>query len=379
MKIGIITQPLRTNYGGLLQAYALQTVLESNGHQVEILDPPYKLSLPLWKYPLSLVKRLLLRYVFQRDVIVLAENKSNREYPIISQYTKRFIQNYIKRVEIKNYNKLEGSAYDVLIAGSDQVWRPKYNQNIYNSFFSFAEKWNVKRIAYAASFGTDEWEFTPKQTKRCARLAKRFDLITTREDSGVELCKKYLGISAYHVLDPTLLLERTDYDALVSKGYVHPCAGNLMTYILDESPEIQSVIEQVAITIKLRPFRANSRVENKTAPIGERIQPSVEQWLYGFQNADFVITDSFHACVFSIIYNVPFAVLGNNQRGQARFYSLLKMFGLEDRFISTAEQVINLGNIDWTKVNERKRELGEKSVELLLRAICGRDAGGNPV
>ena len=366
MRIGIITQPLRTNYGGLLQAYALQTVLERQGYHVEVLDTPYKRTLPLWRIPFSLIKRLLLKYLFRRNAVVFYEHKFNIEYPVISQYTNRFILNYIKRVEIKNYNKLEESRYDVLIVGSDQVWRPKYNQNIYKCFFDFAENWKIIRIAYAASFGTDKWEFSYTQTQRCAQLAKKFDLITTREDSGVELCQKYLGVHAQHVLDPTLLLKCEDYNILVSSAIVSPCTGDLMTYILDESPEIQSIIGQVALKKSLRPFSAISHVENIQAPLNERIQPPVEQWLYSFQNAKFVITDSFHACAFSIIYNIPFAVLGNPRRGEARFYSLLRMFGLEDRLVSTVDQIIELGAIDWNRINIVRNNLKEKSLSLLL-------------
>ena len=333
------------------------------------MDTSYKLNLPLWKMPMSIVNRLLLKYLFKRNVRIFYEYKNNKEYPIICQNTFRFIQDYIRRVEVRNYNKLEECHYDALVVGSDQVWRPKYNRNIYNCFLDFAEKWNVKRIAYAASFGTDQWEFTPKQTIRCAQLAKKFDLVTTREDSGVDLCKKYLGIDAHHVLDPTLLLDRKDYEELVFHASVNHCKGNLMTYILDESPEIQSIIKQVAHEKSLQPFRAISRVENENASLKDRIQPPVEQWLYSFQNADFVITDSFHACAFSIIYNVPFVVLGNFERGQARFHSLLKMFGLEDRLVTNVKQITELRNIDWYKINAIRNNLKEKSLNLFLNVL----------
>lgn len=369
MKIGIITQPLRTNYGGLLQAYALQHVLEKKGHHVEILDLPYKVNLPLWKCPLAITKRFLLKYLLNRDTIVFSEYKSNKEYPIISQYTNVFVKRYLNRIEVENFYTLPINTYDALIVGSDQVWRPMYNSDIYRCFLQFATKWNVKRIAYAASFGTDKWEYSHKQTVRCAQLAKKFNLVTTREDSGVELCKKYLGVSAYHVLDPTLLLERDDYDRLVSNAKIQRCSGKLMTYILDESPEIQTIVEQVALKKSLQPFSAISRVENRRAPLKERIQPPVEQWLYSFQNADFVITDSFHACVFSIIYNVPFAVLGNAQRGQARFHSLLKMFGMESRLVSTAAQIVELKDIDWKKINSIRNTLKRESANLLFSKL----------
>ena len=97
--------------------------------------------------------------------------------------------------------------YDAFIVGSDQVWRPSYNQHLEQAFLNFTENWkNVKRIAYAASFGVDNWEFTKKQTKECKRLVQKFDFVSVREDTAVNLCKEHLGIEATHVLDPTLLL-----------------------------------------------------------------------------------------------------------------------------------------------------------------------------
>ena len=83
------------------------------------------------------------------------------------------------------------------------------------------------------------------------------------------------------------------------------------------------------------PFCVNSRIEEWDAPIQECIQPPVEEWLRGFYDAEFVVTDSFHACVFSILFNKPFIVIGNEGRGIARFESLLKTFGLEERLVIT--------------------------------------------
>src|SRR5690606_19965537 len=96
--------------------------------------------------------------------------------------------------------------YDAVIVGSDQTWRPRYSPNIYNYFLDFLRDENVRRIAYASSFGTDKWEYNDKQTDRCSKLAKEFDMISVREKSGVDLCIRHLGVEALAVLDPTLLL-----------------------------------------------------------------------------------------------------------------------------------------------------------------------------
>ncbi len=82
-------------------------------------------------------------------------------------------------------------------------------------FLDFVKGQNVKRLSYAASFGTDKWEFTPQQTAICSPLAQKFDLVTVREGSGVKLCKDHLGVNAVHVLDPTMLLTKEDYISLI--------------------------------------------------------------------------------------------------------------------------------------------------------------------
>lgn len=337
MKIGIYTQPLRYNYGGLLQNWALQTVLQRMGHDVITLDPSPYLKLSWKQIPFVYTKRLL-KKMMGRPSTLHYEEMMNLEHPIKIQHIQPFIDSRIKRKEYWEAKELKPYDFDILIAGSDQVWRPVFNRGyrrtLENSFFDFAEHWDVKRIAYAASFGTDKWEFSKKQTKRCSELAKLFNAISVREKSGVDLCREHLGVNAVHVLDPTLLLDRSDYDDLIEKGHqTHAPSGNLLCYILDETENKNILIDKIAADRGLVPFRANSNVENPHAPIEEKIQPSVEQWLRNFEESKFVVTDSFHACVFSIIFNIPFIVIGNKSRGMSRYESLLSTLSLEHHLI----------------------------------------------
>ena len=340
MRIGIYTQPLRTNYGGILQAWALQTVLRRMGHEAETFDPcPYEyLS---WKRkPLVHAYRMLLKLRGVKTTIHY-EEQFNTEYNIKSQYLRPFISENIRRREFRSVSEFQSYNYDVLIVGSDQVWRPKYNlsygRTIENAFLDFAKNWRVKRIAYAASFGTDEWEFTPEQTANCSCLATLFDAVSVRETSGVDLCKEHLGVEATHVLDPTMLLTSDDYVALIQKGAnsIAPL-GNLLCYILDESEETLSLVDSVSKERYLTPFKANFIRRGTT--VEEQVQPPIEQWLRNFVEADFVITDSFHACVFSILFAKPFVVIANRERGVSRYESLLSDFNLSDHLIFAAAE-----------------------------------------
>lgn len=367
MKIGILTLPLHTNYGGILQAYALQTVLERMGHDVCLIEKRRKpMRLPLWKTPLVYGKRIA-RNLMGHPFPIFYEQKINREMPIIRQNTDQFINKYIKRRFVDDFSEIKKTDFDAIVVGSDQVWRPKYFlDGIEHAYLDFTDRWNIKRIAYAASFGTDEWEYTPEQTRRCGELLKHFNGISVREDSGVDLCRTHFGVEAQQVLDPTMLLTKEDYIQLFENTDTPKSKGTLLNYILDETPEKLALIDQIAQEKNLVPFRVNSKVENKKAPLKERIQPSVEQWLRGFYDAEFVVTDSFHACVFSILFNKPFIAIGNEDRGTSRFTSLLSMFGLKDRLI-TGGTTFRLNEGNDANANKKLYSLRQKSMGFITK------------
>lgn len=369
MKIGIIALELRYNFGGILQAYALQKVLRNLGHDVIHVDKIMEVSLGPWykKYPIY-IKRSICKYILGKNIIIKADIEQNRISNAIAKNTDLFIGKYIRKIRIKDFSNFKEEDFDVIIVGSDQVWRPKYFfSKIENAYLDFAKEWKIKRIAYAASFGTEEWEYTEEQTNNCATLLKKFNAVSVRESSAVKLCYDNFGVKAEHVLDPTMLLLKEDYIKLFKDYNATQSDGNLFCYILDEGEEKKSIIDCVAKEKGLKTFYVNSRYDDHNAPLKERIQQPVEKWLRAFYDAEFVITDSFHACVFSIIFNKPFIVYGNKERGLARFNSLLSIFGLEERIVSTKEESIKAISepIDWERVNEVHRQWKEKSMSFL--------------
>ena len=342
MKIGILTLPLHTNYGGILQAYALQTVLERMGYVACVIQRPWRLQIVWWKYPLQIIKRCINRFILGHNNSIFGELKWNKNQTVIERNTKNFIDKYINTHQIKQISDVKETDFDAIVVGSDQIWRPKYYRLHYkyieDAFLSFTKKWNLKRIAYAPSFGTDEWEYNQVETQKCSNLLQKFDAVSVREQSGIELCEKYLGHkNVQWVLDPTMLLNKEDYEHLIPQNVKAP--GDLMCYVLDANDEINNLIAKIANENDLKVFQAASDVDNVSLPIERRVQPPVESWLAGFRDAKLVITDSFHACVFSILFHKPFVVLGNKNRGYSRFESLLKRFGLEGRLIENASQL----------------------------------------
>ena len=375
MKICILTQPLITNYGGLLQAFALQTVLKREGHEVWTEDRrlnPQNIKI----YCKEIFKRGLGFIPFQQR-FSNAPSITETQMLYVRKNTDLFIKKYITITEpifSTDKTQLKKYGFDAYIVGSDQVWRPRYSQGIENYFLDFIKGQSVRRIAYAASFGTDLWEFSSRQTRTCAALAKLFDLITVREDSGIALCQEHLGVKAEQVLDPTMLLEKADYEALIKAEKEPQSPGNLFCYILDENQKKQEVIQKVAETCNLNPFKVMPKLPLNTKNVHEHLEdcvfPRVTQWLRAFMDAEIVITDSFHGCVFSIIFNKPFWVIGNKERGLARFNSLLSMFNLQSRLINLHDKMVDWSlPIDWELVNSLKNDLRVKSLYFLNKNL----------
>ena len=380
MKIGILTQPLHANYGGLLQNYALQQTLIRGGHDVETID--WKASNSLYER-LYRVKELLMANLMPQKYKKPRYQPTVAERYIIQRNTNHFIHTYIAHspatTSLGGFATLEERGkYDAYVVGSDQCWRPIYNPFLPAMFLNFAENKDVKRVAYAASFGTDVWEFSPEQTAQCAPLAQKFDLVTVREDSGVKLCKEHLGVEATHVLDPTMLLTKEDYIRLIEAEKEPKAAGTLFNYILDPDETKTAFINRVASGLKLKPFQVLPKYQAETRTkedVKKRIEdcvfPGVTTWLRAFMDAEMTIVDSFHGMVFSILFNKPFWVIGNAERGMSRFTSLLKLFNLEDRLldVSGLDKVDFKRPINWERVNALLEQKRSESKKLLLNAL----------
>lgn len=372
MKIAILTLPLHTNYGGILQCYALQTVLERMGHEVLVLTKPKYDRSYYWIYPLAICKRFLKWSVLKKDVLIW---KAPHEF--FCKYTDRFIHRYIHRWVKRVWTPRMSNRFDAIIVGSDQVWRPEYlgSVTLEDAFLNFAKDCSIKRIAYAASFGVDECTYIPEQLEKCVPLLQLFNAISVREFSGIDICKKYFGVEACQKIDPTLLLNEEDYMQLVNQMDTKPSGGDLMVYVLDETDEKTKIVGAVSTAKQLSPFQANSKVENLIAPKEEWIQQPVEQWLRGFHDANMVVTDSFHGCVFSILFHKPFIAIGNAERGMARFTSLLRIFDLENRLIHSWKEYQEqkeelLRPIDYVTVYQKLQTCREEAMRFLYHALA---------
>lgn len=364
MKIGILTQALHSNYGGLLQNYALQEVLRRLGHDPITIDRHIPRSVSFMK---ETAKRILQLVKSSYDVSLL----TSKQRVALLQLQQSFVLQNIKHTdrlfsqdEFDNY--VEGHPMEVYIVGSDQCWRPCYSANIRNYYLDFV-KIDAKKIAYAASFGVDKWEYNDEVTSVVSKCAKRFDAISVRENSGVTLCKEKLGVDAAWVLDPTMLLGRDGFMKFVTpnsnRGYV-------LNYLLEESEEARALVQHVAYDLNISDVRSNiaSPIFHRGESLLSHLNIPVEQWLSNIHNASFVVTDSFHGAVFSILFNVPFMVKLNVVRGNTRLESLLTDFGLMDCICKNINN-IKIPTFDWERINSRLSQRQKESAEFLTTAL----------
>lgn len=312
MKTLILTLPITNNYGGLLQNFALQSVMKKMGIDACTMDwlPP---RLPIYKYFLSWLKTIALRIAGKKRPFAKIEQPLFR-----TESFEEFLQhNLVKTNCQRTISACFLREFDTIVVGSDQVWRPRYNYYLKDMYLHFCKKQrNLKRIAYAASFGVDNWEYTSKQAKVCSELAQKFDAISVREESGVKLCKEHLGVGATWVLDPTLLLTKEDYLPICKDVPINN-EKYLAVYVLDENEMVTATYEKEAISrgLVVKKFHADSK-STLTVP----------EWLAMFRDASYVVTDSFHGTVFSIIFGKEFKCIYNESRGSARFESLLNLY-----------------------------------------------------
>lgn len=362
MKIGILTLPLGSNVGGVLQAFALQKYLMSLGYEVVILDRRRnddKITMSLHGVAHFILGHVYTYFKLLRYHKIYSLNKFIKDYMICSPrlYDSRQLSKYIKNKSI-----------DYLIVGSDQVWR-KWNHdpgftNIREYFFDFLiENANVEKIAYAVSFGTEEWD-VGSDLESCRKSAQLFKAISVREKSGVEICKNSLGLNAIQVLDPTMLLKKEVYQKVMRHHQTAIDKNFIFCYFLDKFNT-----ENIDI-LKLEEFSGCTSYDYKEK---NRHGLDATLWLNMLYNSKFVITDSFHGCVFSILFNKPFVALGNKLRGQARFESLLSTFNLLDRLISgeQPEQIKSVleKDINWSEVNDILESWRRKSFNFIINSL----------
>ena len=344
--------PLDSNYGGNLQRFALIKTLQDLGHEpehIQIRFVQYKLPIKrkIIEYPIRLIKKL-----FNNRQHVFKEKYAYKKYLKNLSKTQLFYDTYVPHTNPcyckEDIQKVLN--YDFYIIGSDQVWRKRIAGRYLDVFMGSLLPDNVKRVAFAVSFGTDVNELSIKETTDYSKLYKKFSAVSVREDSGLDLLDDYGWIEpkAVHLLDPTFLLKKEDYIKITERGEITEDKPYIFCYILDISDDKNNIINEISNKAGLK---------KKVVSLNDDM--NIENWLKYINEAELVITDSFHGLVFSIIFNKQYILVRNEFRGNARFDSLLRTFGLKDD-----------GRIvDWNRVNNIIEENKLKAMNFLTMSI----------
>lgn len=349
MKVGTLTFHWASNYGAILQAYALQQFLRDRGVSTEIVD-----YVPVRVVAIRFVQRLR-----QRAFADFARERKMRRFRRhhLSVSAKR----YRSRPSLGN----SGGKYDAFVCGSDQIWNEWFTLNAEGgptlSYLLDFVPPEAKRISYAASFGVDHLSREMIEVVKPA-LAK-FDALSVREQSGAAIVAS-LGMAATVVVDPTLLLTATDYEKLI--GAHRPAVTyRLFSYLLHGDQVAANEVRDYLVATHFpgeRPYQKG--------PI------SVLDWLYHLKNAEQVLTNSFHGVVFCLIFKRPFVVVAVEGAGSTmngRFATLLAAVGLEDRMVRSSDPVmldqLLAKEIDWSAVGVALESMRSASSKFLMEAL----------
>lgn len=366
-KIEIITLHRVPNYGSLLQAYATQEVIGKLGYETEIVDYiPYRMTkrgmLKNIKNKKNIFKKSLLARTLARIII----------YP---SYVKRFstftkgVEKYLNVTEIvyENEEQLEKNMpkADVYLTGSDQTWNSGWNEGIdYALFLKFVPD-NVKKVAYAASFGKsklDDWE--KDETKK---LLSRYSTISLREQSGVEICNDLEIKNTIAVLDPTLLLNGNEWRKISTNKYKNE--NYILVYNLNRNEKIDKYAKNLSKNTGLKIKYLSYQLHEFYKKGKMYCNPEVEEFLDLIDNAKYIISDSFHATAFSLNFNKEFIIVYPGKYS-TRLQNILILTGLTNRVAKNENDMsITDNKIDYEKVNKIIEKERKKSIDWLDKSL----------
>lgn len=360
-KIGIITFHCSYNYGSVLQAYALQKYIMNNDYDVKIIDYQSR------NYDMYHLFKL---WMLKHPVKLIAENKHINRLIRRKHNFLRFINESMNLTD-KTYSydddlTVLNDEFDVFIAGSDQIWNPICTGGVDSNFFlNFVDSNQNKKISYAPSLAHSS--FDEKVLKEMCGYINSFDAISVREESGKNLLKNHIRKNIEVVLDPTMLLSEKDYKELeieptINKSYI-------FVYMLEkDDPSLIDYVSKISeekgidiVYLHLNNIFSGNNVHNVYGC-------KVGEFLWYMRNAKYVVSNSFHATVFSIIYHKRFCTF-KTEKSYSRMVGLLNALGLENRIYNQGFIIEN--NINYDEVMLRLETLREPSMSFLINSING--------
>ena len=362
MKIGIITFHCSYNYGSALQAYALQHYLENIGVDAEDID---YVSEDFYQYRLFRPKKYIhdIRFIAFDFLLLFRHLRRKRSFCL-------FANNHLKKSIIK-YNKSNisnaNNQYDCFISGSDQIWNVDCTKGVLPDYFLGFVKEDKKKIAYAPSFGHSM--IKEEYISELKKYIEKYDYLSVREKTSISIMELIApNKNVKCVVDPTLLLAQKDYDSLSGKKleekyiFLYMLEWNelVVKYALELSETKNIPVYYLINRDSFKIFKYFNHTDKDLYGIGP------EEFVAYIRNAEYVVTNSFHATVFSIIYQKYFCSFETRKSG-SRVVDLLAAIGLLERLSSNLIDIDT--EIDYETVNLKKEKLIEHSKAYLKKAL----------
>lgn len=359
MRIGIVTFHRASNYGAVLQAYALQTVLQKLGHEPFFLETGFRR------------KTGLRAYIGKTPPRTLNKLLARRKQMAFDAFTQHHLS--LRMCDESNDILVSHAECDALICGSDQIWNPHYLKSLRDErvFFLDFGRPSIRRIAYAVSLGVNEMD--PIYKNRMIDYINRMDYISVRECFSVDLVSQLTSKPVEWVPDPTLLLKRDDYERAFLATNNHD--EEVFQFMIGQSLN-RSEMRFANSIVAQKLNNTIQCIDNNHVRLVFNGAYTPIEWLQMLSNSAFVLTDSFHATVFAILFHRPFVVFpieGRMAGMNTRITSLLSLIGLESKFVrhitrSNIEQAID-EPIYWNSVDDKLTAFAAKGISFLNAAL----------
>ena len=373
MKIGILTFYDVVNFGAVLQAYALQKKIESLGFETEFIRISTKQRDMKVKKGLALYFKVLKNNKFSIASYLRTRNVDHIKYDLFRDFKERFMN--VSRISYRDIEQLKArqSEYDAFVTGSDMVWSD-IGQNLDVYFLTFAPE--NKRLSYAPSLTGRDGESQNDRIKYKEWL-EGISFLSCREKYGQKYIENLIGKKARLVADPTLLFTKEEWKSNLNLNTSQEKKYILCYFFQGITKDFRRKLNDYAysndLDVKYIPMTAPEVKHNLQNGFDTAIGP--KEFVDSFYNASFVITNSFHGLLFSLIMNKPFYLLHRGEgnewvKHEERMINILQITGLEERFIHEKEIPSSWNfNVDYGEVNKKIDEFRIDSIEYLKEAL----------
>lgn len=369
MKIGILTFQNAHNWGASLQAFALKTYLEKQGYEVKIINyineniqKNYRRSEKV-KFQKSGLMSIPI-YLYQLIQKAYTAKQIAEKWDMFHEFITQSLLD--GDTQIYTAEDIQNSDFDVMIYGSDQIWNPKLTNGLDSVYFGEGIK-KARNISYAASMGLKKLE--AEDEKKFKQYLANFDYLSVREETLKNYIKELTDKEATNVVDPTLLIEQEEYLKIEVKPKIK---DYLLLYEISPNKQMMKIAKKIAKEKHLKIVCLEYKKDMKKMHYKQIANVGPREFIGLLRSAKFVVTNSFHGTVFSILFEKDFYTIPINQ-SNSRMENLLNICHLKSRYIAEESEVDLESKIDFKTAKENIQQNRKKSIEFLKESLEGKD------